>query len=396
MLNTIKLYELHTHNPNIEVINQQNIEHLHPNMHPNMHPDIHNVNVFNKLRTQIDNEVDNPIHYDNGHIVQHLNPNDNYLKYNVAPVYDANKVMVRVNSDVGQFLFYDQENQNREIGHFKVSDMLKYVSSIYDDRNQYLKDIHGSDFDQSKEIIKKFVFKLNINKNDRYCDILFRDFKESGFMGDTELLIKLNNMLEYYLTHNLHNDLNNVDAHNKIKIEAIIKKLVYGLLNYTLKLLCHTSYQIKSQPDKKDIAIQLLKYSIGVNYKIHLFVQDQLQTINNQNNKINQLLEKSINTKQLMNAKLDVVIDTIKKDIEHKYKHESHHRHSTDDTQRTFNVPQRIERTQSLPEPIKLFSQDSQPRLMQDTHSSLVDKIILSSKVNTAQFGNDDRLELIR
>ncbi len=136
------------------------------------------------------------------------------------------------------------------------------------------------------------------------------DYTSSGFMGNIELLIKLNDMLNFYIINNLQNDLQSVDLTYKIKIEQFIKKFVFLLLNYTLKLIDMTSETLaKTNSILKD---KLLKYSMIIILRINLMVQEQIKLVYEQNNLLKQNIETNHIIKREIRSKLDVILNQMK------------------------------------------------------------------------------------
>lgn len=221
------------------------------------------------------------------------------------------KLLVSVNEKLNKFSIFNENNNL--IGYFTVHHIIKYLGDIYDTKQQFLKEIDIVIFQKSKELIKALVFKLKYNKKNKYSDIIISDYTKSGFMSDIELLIKLNNQLHKYQLGEMQNDLSKVDINDRIKIEQNIKKFIFILLNYTLKLISIVSEQLKDDDDKKELRENLINYSIGIVYRINLFVQEQLKVINNQHKTIKESLEINIQIKNVLKEKLDVLIKTLSK-----------------------------------------------------------------------------------
>lgn len=244
--------------------------------------------------------------------INNLNFNFNEItkKYSENIIQDdQKKILITLNKKLQKISLYD--DKNNLIGFFTIFHIAKYLGNIYDSKKQFLKDIDDKIYFQAKIIIKKFLFKLRYNKMDKYSDIIINDYTKSGFMGDIELLMNLNKLLFKYLKNQMQNDLSNVDSNNKIKIECNIKKFIFILLNYTLKLISIASNNLNDNSNPK-LKETLMKYSIGIVYRINLFVQDQLKIINNKNNNIKIALETNVKIKTILKDKLDSLIGEIK------------------------------------------------------------------------------------
>ena len=245
---------------------------------------------------------------------------DDEIKRNILDINNNKQLLITINTKLNKFSVYnDQQNL---IGFFTINHIIKYLGNFYDDKQQFLPDIDITIFKKSKELIKMLIFKLKYNKKTKYSDIVIHDYGKSGFMGDIELLIKLNNGLHNYLNQNIQNDLAKIDTANKIKIEVNIKKFIFILLNYTLKIISIASEQLQNNKEisdncetsnnsKNELKERLINYSIGTVYRINLFVQEQFKVIDKQNNSINKTLNENIKIKYELKDKIDLLTQNI-------------------------------------------------------------------------------------
>ena len=234
---------------------------------------------------------------------------DEGIRESIISDNNNKKLMVTINDKLMKISVFD--DKNNLIGYFTIEHIIKYLGNIYDTKQQFLKDIDPDTYKKAKELIKRMIFKLNYNKKDKYTDIILYDYTKSGFMGDVELLVKLNDLLYKYQTQHLQNYLSKVEIHDRVKIEQNIRKFIFILLNYTLKLISVISDKIKDNTDKKDLKEKLLNYSISTNYKINLFVQEQLKIIHNQNKVVKDALDTNLKIKQEIKNNLDQLIKNI-------------------------------------------------------------------------------------
>jgi len=238
------------------------------------------------------------------------------------PIFENNKkIMISMNESLNKFIVNTDTGQ--QLGYFTLEHIIKYLSDSYDTKKQVLSELDDNIYYKGKALIKSLVFKLLYNKKSNYVSIIIIDYNTSGFMGDIELLVKLNDMLYKYLENDLNNVMSKVDKSNRIKIEKNIKKFVYLLLNYTLKLISLVSEKLKDddRESKKELKHNLLKYSLSLVYRINTFVQEQLQIFNEQNKSIKELLKYNIEAKEDIKNKLNKLLlhlDEDKKDKEDK------------------------------------------------------------------------------
>lgn len=212
-------------------------------------------------------------------IMQSLhNPINNINKPFTTEPMPSDKIMIGFSKSSPKITIYD-ENKNVR-GAITLSFIVKYLANVYDVDRQFMQDIDIEVYRASKCMIKAFIFKIDYNKKSKKSDIIILDYTQSGLMGDIKLLCHLNDLLCEYQDKQMQNDLSNItNNHNKIKIEQNIKKFIYLLLNYTIKLIFVISEKIKDKKDMCEVKNALLKYAIKCSHRINLFVQEQLSVI---------------------------------------------------------------------------------------------------------------------
>ena len=265
--------------------------------------DIQNNNIIKPFHEQfnnIGNNIGNKHELFNKNII-HDKPNVSHDKTNVP----HDKIMISFSKKLKKFTIYD-DNKNI-VGYFTVSHIIKYLANVYDSDRQFMTDINLETFKTAKQLIKSFVFKIDYNKKNKKSDIIIHDYTESGLMGDISLLIELNNLLYEYQEKDLYNDLANLNEHNKIKIEQNIKKFIYLLLNYTIKLIFIISEKIKHLEKMDDLKNVLLKYAITCSHRINLFVQEQLSVIYICDKEIKKAYVTNMEIKNIIKKKLEDV-----------------------------------------------------------------------------------------
>lgn len=268
-------------------------------------------NISNK---NVNGNVHGNIHENASFKIDNFNLNEITKKYSdeefTRSIFDnEKKLLVSISEKLNKFSIFDEKNNL--IGCFTIQNIIKYLGDIYDTKQQFLKENDSRNFQKAKELIKVLIFKLKYNKKNKYSDIVMSDYTKSGFMGDIELLIKLNNQLHKYQLENMQNDLSSVDINNRIKMEQNIKKFIFILLNYTLKLISIVSEELKNNDEKKELKANLVNYSIGIVYRINLFVQEQLKVINNQNKSVKESIDANTQIKYKLKEKLDTLISEI-------------------------------------------------------------------------------------
>lgn len=223
---------------------------------------------------------------------------------------DNKKLMINANEKLNKFTVADKNGQ--ELGYFTVDHIFKYVCQPYDEKGQVLNELDEKIYKRGKDLIKMLVFKVEYNKKDKASNrINILDYNRSGFMSDVELLVKLNEMLYKYNETEANTSLSGLDKIIRAKMEKNFKKLIYLLLNYTLKLIAVLSDKLKDTPNRDNLKKQLLKYSVSLVYRISTFVQEQLQIFNEHNKHMKELLVYNIEVKDEIKNKLDKLLKTI-------------------------------------------------------------------------------------
>jgi len=228
---------------------------------------------------------------------------------------DDKKTMISVNEKQNKFSFYQG---NHLVGFFTVEHLIKYLGSKYDSKGIFLKSIDENEFENAKAVIKAFLVRVSFSKIDGSISIKLLDYKESGLMGDIELLMKLDNLICKYLDNELANELLKLDEADRIKVEQGIKKFYYMLLNYILKLVAIATSTNELNNKGTDISGCLMKYSISIVYRIGLFVSEQLGIINRQNAAIKEQQDTSNGLKKAIKEKLTTILEKINEQNEPK------------------------------------------------------------------------------
>lgn len=286
------------------------------------------------------------VNINNTNFTNNINANAN-TSVNNMDINDANLMITFDKTDSKIIVSSDYKT----IGYFTVYHLVKYLGEIYDRKNQFLSHILTENYNNGKKLIKHLIVTLQYNKDTGYTSINLHDYEQSGFMADIELLIKLNNLLNIYQTNELNNDLQAVDAKYRHKIEQNIKKFIYVLLNYTLKLISIKSDELKANNEKRELKDKLMGYSISVVYKITLFVQEHLNFIENQNEQIKKSIELNIELKKDLDKKIIQF-------SEHKKKHSSGCKEDTP-TRNKANSNHTLEMNGTMSDILKMFDLDS-------------------------------------
>jgi len=209
------------------------------------------------------------------------------------------EVMVNFDKPTQTFNFYNTKKE--QLGSLNGGMLFDHIVKCVEPNSPY----------ESCEIVKKFIVKDVVKGKDK--DVILYDYNNSPFMGDIELLIRLNNQLDL---NKLSGSLNAVSAERRDEVNSIAKLTVYKLLNHTLKMISIASDRLVQKGGKSELKDTLLNYSVNTVYKITEFVKDEIETLKNKNQKIEKTLDLCKDVRTTLNGKMDTAISQIKKQNE--------------------------------------------------------------------------------
>jgi len=218
----------------------------------------------------------------------------------------SNMILVYDETD-NKFTFY---NSNKSIlGSFNFHQIIKYIG----------KQIHSKFYGQyesgySEELIKNMLAEITADPITNKVTIILKSHLNSPFMGNLDLLVKLNNLFHIYEKHNLIQDISSItDDKQKDTVKSSIKQFIYLLINHTLKIISIATEEIKHDTSQIDMRQKLLKYSVALTYRMANFMKEHLESYNSQHKILYGQLEKLINMKSIMNNKLNSLEQKINK-----------------------------------------------------------------------------------
>ncbi len=286
---------------------QKNHEKNNDNIIKSFHGQFNNIGQ-NKIPVQF-NESSNKSNEHNLKNDDLIKPKEFLKKEIPQNINNENKTMISFSKKLKKITIYDENNNI--VGYFTIWHIIKYLANIYDSDRQFMTNIDLSVYKKAKELIKTFIFKIDYCKKNKRSDIIIHDYINSGIMGDIGLLIELNDLLYEYQENELYNDLSHVSDNNKIKIEQNIKKFIYLLLVYTLKLCVIISDKIKNTPDYNEMKSIISTYAIICSNRINLFVQEQLSVIYVLDKEIKKAYDTNMDIKNILKKKLESITKEI-------------------------------------------------------------------------------------
>ncbi len=229
--------------------------------------------------------------------IEEIEIENNNLR-NLDNLRDNTNLMVIYNESENRFTFY---NSNKSIlGSFNFKQIIKYIG----------KQIEPSFYNfiesgYSEELIRGMIGEVLIDPVTGKINIILKSHLESPFMGNIDLLIKLNNSFFKYEINELMNDIASIKNDRlQYNLKISIKQFIYLLINHTLKIVSIASEDIKDDPKQTEMKNKLLKYSVVLTYRISNFMKEHIDNYNVQYKKLYGNLEKLIDMKKIIHSKM--------------------------------------------------------------------------------------------
>ena len=219
---------------------------------------------------------------------------------------NSNNLILVYNDTECKFTFY---NANKSIlGSFNFKQLVKYIGRQID--STFYSNIESG---YSEEIIKSFLGEILVDPITGKIHFNLKTHIDSPFMGNIDLLIKLNNLFYSYEKNDLINDLNSIQ-NEKIQytLKLSLKQFIYLMINHTLKIIAIATDDNVEQSMKE----KLLKYSVALTYRINSFMKEHLENYNKQYKSLYNNLEKITKMKKILNTKIDTLEHKINKQNE--------------------------------------------------------------------------------
>jgi hypothetical protein len=204
--------------------------------------------------------------------------------------------------------FYFNDYNQRNLGSFAVEDIVKYITTAFDKNSNFMPatDIRG--YNRSVQLIKLYIVNVNYKPDTKFLDIKLHTHNTSAFMSDIEMLMRLNNLLYKFEQENLMKEAQNVPKKYVHELIFTVQKFIYMLHNYTLQLIATISDEIKKNPEiSDDVKNNMIRYSVGIVYRISQFVQNQTKKLEGKMNDLTNILQLNANLKNIINSKIDAL-----------------------------------------------------------------------------------------
>jgi hypothetical protein len=216
---------------------------------------------------------------------------------------DINTGAMMVNYEKGDKRFNVRTPKDEYIGSFTASNIIKYAGSLH--TPEFMTHIDTKIQTDAEALIESFVGKISLVSGVPVVNL--QTVSHSPFMGDVELLMRLNNDLYRLEKDELEKELRYVDK-KKEHVRFAVKKFIYSLLNYTMSLI---AVVVEQSDTEENISKLLLKYSVGLMYRIFQFVQEQIKNLTEHQQDLFRMVESSNKLRGVIESKVDGLIKSL-------------------------------------------------------------------------------------
>lgn len=202
-----------------------------------------------------------------------------------------------VNFDDTKYKFTLYNYPDLYIGSFDVFQLMKYINQ---NTPKYLENV---ELDMSYIVIEKYICKIDIDTN----LITLQNHIESQFMSDIDLLLKLYKCVNEFIINHFEAELKISDCTpEECKMIAMcIKQFIFMLLCHSLKIIAKITEMINSNPEKQQMRLKLMEYSIAIINKINTFMKIEFKKKIDEIHKLFDLSNKLTSIKSSLIQKID-------------------------------------------------------------------------------------------
>lgn len=226
---------------------------------------------------------------------------DNKIKEKYNDIILDENILINMEND--KFNFIDNKN-NIDIGSMDIDDIVKI---IYDEIN--MENTKEDKLKKKKYIFNNLIGEFKYNSNENNVDFKPINYKNSIFMKNLEALMFLNHSLHQFQKLDKIKNYNN--KNNFKQLANTLNQFIYIILLKTLELISVISKKLKNNPDNDELKKILLKYTIGLVFRISQYVQNYSNKMIHKIDNINKEEDKLNNIKVLIGGKMDKLTSKI-------------------------------------------------------------------------------------
>lgn len=195
---------------------------------------------------------------------------------------------------------------NTPIGSFTIDDLILLTVHNFDKNKEFLKS--NVTWKENSKLINEYLGSITFNKNLKDIVISFKNYNDSPFMGNFELVKGLINDLINYESGTFYGYLQNVQEEYKHYIDKAFKKLLYSIMLHAMKLISVLS--LNADPVLKQ---QLFSFSMILNARITSYVTSEYDKMKTLNNEFKTYLQHANNVSTELKKKIESALTIITK-----------------------------------------------------------------------------------
>ena len=211
-------------------------------------------------------------------------------------LFDDNNLDIKMIDDHLSFI---DTNNNNKIGSLNIDDIIDIIN--YEINMTYP---NNETQKQKKYIFNNLIGNFKYNNNLLHTDFIPINYKKSIFMKNLEALMFLNNNLHQFQKYEKIKKFDS-DEYNFKKLSNTFDRFIHIILLKTLELINIISKKLKDNPDNRELKQILVKYTIGIVYRISQYVQKYSDKMINKINNINKEENNLNSIKVLVGGKMD-------------------------------------------------------------------------------------------
>lgn len=206
--------------------------------------------------------------------------------------FPAGYLQVEINNDE-TFNFKDKDNIVK--GQYGIEHIIKYITQSIDPRNEILKDTNMAD---AHKIIEQTLIKF-VNTDGKLVPTLLSN-RESPMLKELDVLKVLNKMFKKIeTTDETKNYLMCGNTQLCNQADRLVKKITFDVLDRTMNVIAQLTPDVADQKLKEKI----MKYSIGLIYRMVKTMDNEFQTLVDRYNTISINVNEMIDLDNLIKEK---------------------------------------------------------------------------------------------
>ena len=266
----------------------------------NLNNDLNDLNLNNDLNDLNLNNDLNDLNLNND--INDLNLNNDFNDLNLNN--DFNDINFNFNDDL-QINFNNNDyivtnKSGKKLGSFSVNDIINnFVSLLKPQLN------NNNITTRNNNVVNNLIG--NISVDDDIIKFNLKNYKNSIFMKNLELLMYMNHKLHQLQRTGLTSQLNGYSFNlaDTVLIKGIIDRFIHNIILKTLELILVLCNKIKNINENKGLKKVLNQYTDGLTFRLSQYINNSLENITKKIRNIEDSKKQSDNLKEMIGGKMD-------------------------------------------------------------------------------------------